>query len=401
MSGCLTFILYTEQPDYKEFNNMPKYTLIATTSFGLESIIANELKGLGYFDLKTENGKVSFSGDDRDIVRCNLWLRCADRLQLKMAEFPVMDFEELFQGTLKVPWEKLIPENGKMHVVGKSVKSKLFSVPDCQSIVKKAVVEGMKRKYQRSLFPEDGPVYKIQISILKDTATLTIDTSGPGLHKRGYRQGKGEAPIRETLAAAMVLISKWDPSRVFADPLCGSGTIPIEAALIGKNIAPGLNRKFAAEEWPTIPKKIWNTLRYEAAEAINNKPLSIFASDIDKPVFLRAKENAKNADISDYIDFQRKPLEEFSSSAKHGCIVCNPPYGERLSDRAGVEELYKKMGQTFSSLDTWSFFILSSHSEFQKYFGTISDKNRKLYNGKIKCYLYQYFGPLPKYRQND
>ncbi len=374
---------------------MSLYTLIATTSFGIESIAARELQSLGYDDLKLENGRVTFTGDERDIVKCNLWLRCADRLLLKMTEFRALDFEELYQGVLQIPWEKLIPENGKMHVVGKSIKSKLFSVPDCQSITKKAVVEAMKRKYSRSQFPEDGPVYKIEVALLKDTVTITVDTSGAGLHKRGYRQGKGDAPLRETLAAALVLLSRWTPDRIFSDPLCGSGTIAIEAALIGRNIAPGLNRAFAAEEWPSIPKKIWKTLRDEARESIKDSPLSILASDIDKNVFRKARENAANAGVADDITFQKKPVDEFSTKKKYGCIICNPPYGERLGDRKQAEKLYKSMGKAFTRLDTWSYFILSAHPEFQKHFGEISTKNRKLYNGKIKCYLYQYFGPLP------
>lgn len=374
---------------------MTRHALIATTSFGLEAVAAEELRSLGYQDLSINNGRVEFSGDDCDIARCNIWLRCAERLLLKMAEFPARDFEELFQGALAIPWEKFIPENGKMHVVGKSVRSKLFSVPDCQSIVKKAVIEAMKRKYRGSLFPEDGPLYKIEIALLNDTATITVDTSGAGLHKRGYRQGRGEAPLRETLAAAMVMLSRWTPDRILADPLCGSGTIPIEAALIGRNIAPGLKRKFAAEDWPGIPKKIWKALRDEAAEAVREIPLIIFASDSDKRVFKKARDNAESAGVLENIIFQKKPVGELSSRKKFGCIVCNPPYGGRIGDRRQAEEIYRAMGNVFTNLDTWSYFILSAHQEFEKYFGKKASKNRKLYNGKIKCYLYQYYGPLP------
>lgn len=377
---------------------MSYYTLIATTAFGLESYVARELHLFGCKDIKTDNGKVSFTGDVQDIVRCNIWLRCADRLLIKMNEFKAIDFEELYQGVLSIPWENFIPENGKMHVVGKSIKSTLFSVSDCQSIVKKAVIEAMKRKYSRSWFSEDGPVYKIEIALLKDIATVTIDTSGAGLHKRGYRQGQGDAPIRETLAAAMVMQSRWDYKRIFADPFCGSGTIAIEAALIGKNIAPGLYRNFIAEDWPNIPKKIWQSCRDQANEAIKENSLSILASDIDKRVFQKARNNAENAGIAESITFQKKPVEEFSSSRRYGCIVCNPPFGERMSDRVEVEKLYRTMGEVFTRLDTWSFFILSAHPEFQKHFGRTADKNRKLYNGRIKCYLYQYMGPLPNSR---
>lgn len=374
---------------------MPRYTIIATTAFGLESVVASELKGLGYSDLKTEDGKIIFSGDDIDIVKCNLWLRCADRVLIKMAEFRATDFEELYQGAFAVKWEKLIPENGKMHIVGKSVRSKLHSVPGCQSIVKKAVVDAMKRKYNRTFFSENGPVCKIEIALLKDVATLTIDTSGDGLHKRGYAERRGEAPLRETLAASLVFLSRWDASRILADPLCGSGTIAIEAALIGNNIAPGLKRTFASEEWPSIPKKIWSSFRDEASEAITNNDLQIFASDLDDNVFRQARENADKAGVLNMITFQKKPVEEFSSKKKYGCLICNPPYGERLGTKQSTEELYKTMGRIFSGMETWSFFILTSNTEFERHFGKKSTKNRKLYNGKIKCYLYQYFGPFP------
>jgi putative N6-adenine-specific DNA methylase len=380
---------------------MPRYTLIATSAFGLESIVASELKELGYSDLKTEDGKVIFTGDDLDIARCNIWLRCADRVLIRMTEFKATDFEELYQGAFAIKWEKLIPENGVMHVTGKSIRSKLYSVPDCQSIVKKAVVDAMKRKYNRTLFNETGQVYKIEIALLKDIATITVDTSGDGLHKRGYGETRGEAPLRETLAAALVKLCRWDPSRFLADPLCGSGTIAIEAALIGRNIAPGLKRTFVAETWPTMPKKIWDAMRDEAAQKIIDRPLEIFASDMDITVFRQAVENAEKAGVAKCITFQKKPIEEFSSKKKYGCVLCNPPYGERLGTKESTEKLYKTMGEIFLKLDTWSFFILTAHPEFQKYFGKKATRNRKLYNGKIKCYFYQYFGPLPIKAHND
>jgi putative N6-adenine-specific DNA methylase len=236
-----------------------QYTIVATAAFGLESIVTRELKKLGYEDFTVENGRICFSGDERDIARCNVWLRTADRVLIEVARFKTIDFEELFQGTLKVPWEDIIPIDGKMHITGKTVRSKLFSLSACQSVVKKAVIEAMKRKYGPSEFPETGPVYKIEVSLIKDVASLTIDTTGPGLHKRGYRQDAGEAPLRETLAAGIVLLSGWRPDRIFSDPLCGSGTIAIEAALIGKNIAPGLKRSFISETWWQIPEQIWRT----------------------------------------------------------------------------------------------------------------------------------------------
>lgn len=367
------------------------FTLIATSTFGLESVVASELKELGYDDLKVENGRVTFEGDEMDIVTCNLWLRTADRILIKMAEFKAETFEELFQGTLAVDWGSLMPQDAYMHVTGKSVKSQLHSVPDCQSIVKKAVVEAMRKKYNLERFTEYGAEYKIEVGILKDIVTLTVDTSGEGLHKRGYRENSGGAPIKETLAAALVLLSKWEPSRILADPLCGSGTIAIEAALIAKNIAPGLNRRFVSEEWDIIPKDLWSDLRKHAKNSINDKEFLILASDIDGWVIKTAMANAKKAGVAKYIAFQKLPMQKFSSQKKCGVIITNPPYGERLGEVEEVQELYKDMGKVFSRLENWSYFVITAHEGFEKYFGRKSDKNRKLYNGKLKCYYYQYF----------
>jgi putative N6-adenine-specific DNA methylase len=367
-----------------------EFDLIATSTFGLEAVVAKELKLLGYEDLVSENGKVSFKGDEYDIAICNTWLRTADRVLIKMAEFKAESFEELFQGTLAVPWGELLPKDGKMHVIGKSIKSALHSVPDCQSIVKKAVVEAMKREYNTEWFEEDGPIYKIEVAILKDIVTLTIDTSGSGLHKRGYRELAGEAPLKETLAAALVQLSAWEPSRVLADPFCGSGTIPIEAALIGKNIAPGLNRNFVCESWPTMDKAIWEEVRGYARSKINKEDFQILASDIDGGLLKTAKENALKAGVSDYVSFQKFDAKEFKSRKKYGFIISNPPYGERMGDMADVEELYKEIGEVYRNLDSWSFYIITSHPQFQKIFGKMADKNRKLYNGRLLCYYYQY-----------
>jgi putative N6-adenine-specific DNA methylase len=256
----------------------------------------------------------------------------------------------------------------------------------------------MKRTYKKDWFEEDGPTYKIEIGLLKDIATLTIDTTGPGLHKRGYRGLSGEAPLKETLAAALVLLSRWNPSRTLADPLCGSGTIAIEAALIGKNMAPGLNRSFVSEEWSVIPPKVWSDIREDARRRVNTEDFRILASDIDSSVIKTARENAMKAGVYEYIAFQRLSVQEFSSKKKYGCIICNPPYGERIGEKEEVEKLYKSMGAVFSSLDSWSYFILTSHPDFQKLFKKRADKNRKLYNGRIMCYYYEYFGPLPKRR---
>ncbi|MEG0371850.1 MAG: class I SAM-dependent RNA methyltransferase [Clostridium sp.] len=372
-----------------------KYTLIATATFGLESVVANELKNLGYEDIKVENSKVEFKGDERDIARCNLWLRTADRVLIKVDEFKAESFEELFEGTKRTNWGDIIPEDGKMHIVGKSIKSKLFSVPDCQSIVKKAVVESMKTKYKTDWFSEEGPVYKIEVAILKDIVTLTIDTSGRGLHKRGYREGAGQAPLKETLAAALVLLSRWNPSRTLIDPLCGSGTILIEAALIGKNIAPGLKRDFVSETWPNIKKEVWDELRQEAKDLINDKEFKILGSDNDFRVLNTAKENIRLAGLEEYIYVQKLSVEELSSKKKYGCIITNPPYGERMGEIKEVNALYKQLGKIGRELDTWSVFIITSHPEFQKHYGKKATKNRKLYNGTLQCYYYQYFGPLP------
>jgi len=369
------------------------FTLIATATFGLEKIVANELKDLGYDNLVVENGKVTFQGDEMDIVTCNMWLRTADRVLIRLAEFKALSFEELFQGTKAVEFGELIPINGFMHVEGKALKSQLHSVPDVQSIVKKAVIESMKRKYRRDLFPEDGAEYKIEVAILKDIVTLTLDTTGPGLHKRGYREFAGGAPIKETLAAAMVLISGWNPDIPLMDPFCGSGTIAIEAALIGRNIAPGLYRTFISEQFEFIHKDLWEDIRRHAKSSVNSKDFRILCSDIDGRVINTARGNAKKAGVEENIAFKRQDVGEFSSSKKCGYIITNPPYGERLGEAAQAEELYRTMGKVFGKLESFGFYIITSHPDFEKCFGRKADKNRKLYNGRIKCYYYQYLRP--------
>lgn len=374
---------------------MSKFTLIATSSFGLEAVVAQELRNLGYNELTIDNGKVTFTGDESDIARCNVWLRAADRVLIKMAEFKATDFEELFHGTQNIKWEDMIPINGKMHVVGRSLRSKLASTSGCQAIVKKSIIKAMKRKYHLDQFPETGPLFKIEISLLKDMATLTLDTTGQGLHKRGYREDTGEAPLRENLSAALVLLSRWKPHRILADPLCGSGTIAIESALIGKNIAPGIKRNFASEKWQLIPRNIWDDVRSDAKTKEHNVSFKILASDHDGKVLKIARENAVNAGVGDLIAFQRLPVEEFRSNKKYGCIICNPPYGERIGDVKEIEGLYHSMGEAFLRLDGWSLFILTAHPDFELHLGRKASKNRKLYNGNIKCYFYEYFGPLP------
>jgi len=375
---------------------MEKITLIATAAFGLEAVVAHEVKQLGYSEVQVENGKVIFQADLKALARTNLWLRTADRVRLKVGEFKAVSFEELFEQTKALPWADWIPENGTFPVEGKSVKSQLFSVSDCQAIVKKAVVESLKKTYKKEWFEEKGPLYKIEVALLKDIATLTIDTSGPGLHKRGYRDWIGPAPLKETLAAALIQLSYWNPERVLVDPLCGSGTIPIEAALIGMNIAPGMNRTFACEEWPVIPRQIWREARAETHDlARYDRKLSIMGTDIDGEILKVARRNAQEADVADQIHFQEMPLKDWRSSKKYGVIICNPPYGERLSDRREVENLYREMGKVFTGHDTWSYYVITSHKEFEKLFGRKADKKRKLYNGAMETHYYQFFGPRP------
>lgn len=336
---------------------------------------------------------MSFEGDAGTIAVCNLWLRTADRILMKMAEFPAHDFEDLFEGTLRVGWEEYLPVNANIHVIGKSVKSKLHGVPACQSIVKKAIIEAMKRRYRRERFEESGLEYRIEVSILKDVATLTIDTSGQGLHKRGYRRQAGNAPLKETLAAGLVLLSWWKPERPLVDPLCGSGTIAIEAALIGKNRAPGLRRKFAAEEWPTMPRQVWREAREQAEAAERPNRFTVYASDADASVLRMAEQNARAAGLQEVIRFEQKDVAHFSSDQKNGVIICNPPYGERMGEgRNEVEEIYRALGRAYSDLDGWSLFVLSAYPHFERVMGRRAERKRKLYNGKILCHYYQYFG---------
>ncbi|MDV4152532.1 class I SAM-dependent RNA methyltransferase [Clostridium sp. AL.422] len=368
-----------------------EYDLIATTTFGLEGITAKELKALGYENLRTENGKVHFQGDEMDIAIANIHLRTADRILIKMGEFEARSFEELFQGTKNIKWSEIIPVDGFMHVNGKSVKSTLHSVPDCQSIVKKAIVDSMTNSYGVTHFVEDGPLYKIEVSILKDIVTLTIDTSGPGLHKRGYREEAGAAPLKETLAAAMVLISRWKEDFTLIDPFCGSGTILIEAAMIMQNIAPGLCRSFTCETWPTMDEDIFEQVREGAERAIKNKDIKLLGYDIDGRILKVARSNAEKAGVSKYIEFHRRDFNDFSNSDKYGFIISNPPYGERLGEKKEVEELYKTFGKYKRKFINWDYNILTSYEKFEVPFGIKSSKNRKLYNGKLKCYYYQYF----------
>lgn len=369
--------------------------LAATAAFGLEAVVARELRNLGFEDLEIENGRVLFTADIAGIPKVNLWLRSADRVQLVLGEFSALSFDELFEKTKALPWEDWITANGEFPVQGKSVKSQLFSVSDCQAIVKKAIVERLKKKYKVEWFQESGPLFPVQVALLKDKATLTIDTSGAGLHKRGYREEAGEAPIKETLAAALVQLSHWQPQRLLVDPFCGSGTILIEAAMIGDNIAPGLTRRFASEDWPALGKALWQKARSEASGAIADNPMQIQGSDMDGRVIALARRNADNAGVGDKIHFQQKPLSEVRSSRKYGCVICNPPYGERLEDARKIHVLHEEMGKIFLPWDTWSIYVITSDPDFEKSYGRRADKKRKLYNGRIKCDYYQFIGPPP------
>lgn len=381
---------------------MAAIELIATATFGLEAVVAHELKQLGYTDLKVENGGVTFTADETDICRTNLWLRSADRVLVKLGSFEALSFEELFEKTKALPWPDWIPVNANFPVQGKSIKSKLFSVPDCQAIVKKAIVEKMKQKYKRQWFEEDGPRYTIQVALLKDIATLTLDTSGVGLHKRGYRKLSGDAPLKETLASAMVGLAHWFPDRLLMDPFCGTGTIPIEAALMGLNIAPGINREFAAEEWHRVPGHLWRQVREEAkAKQDTESQLKIIATDIDAEAISMARYHAKMAGVEKHIHFQQLPLSKVQTKQKYGYIICNPPYGERLSEAKEVEKLYSEMGSVFGAMDTWSASIITSYKGFEQVYGRRADKRRKLYNGRIECQYYQYIGPRPPRRNRE
>lgn len=376
---------------------MTTFKLVATAAMGLEGIVADELKALGY-STTTENGKVFFEGNERDIARTNLWLRVADRVKIVVGSFPARTFDQLFEGVKALPWAKIMPVDAEMPVSGKAVKSTLYSVPDCQAITKKAIVNHMKEAYGRLGFLEEtGPKFKIEVSILNDVATLTIDTSGTGLHKRGYRTGQGEAPLKETLAAALVYISKWKPNRAFVDPFCGSGTIALEAAMIGQNIAPGYNREFISEDWPFMKEEMWEEVRVEADQLANyDQPLTIFASDIDHNLVEIAKNNAIEAGFGDLIEFKQMQVLDFTTYYEDGVMIGNPPYGERMGEVEALEEMINKMGTMMKAHPTWSVYMLSSMENFQEMYGRRATKTRKLFNGFIRTDYYQYWGKKSK-----
>lgn len=375
---------------------MPRFELIATTTFGLESVVTRELERLGYTDMRTVDGKVHFSGDERDIARCNMWLRSADRLLIKVGEFHAPDFGALFDKTVDLAWSDILPVDAKFPVAGRSVQSRLHAVPSVQGAVKKAIVESLKKKYNRFRFDESGAEFAVEVSLLRDTATITIDTSGDGLHKRGYREFAGPAPLRETMAAGLLQLSYWNRDRQFIDPFCGSGTLPIEAALIGRNIAPGSGRSFIAEDWPWMDRKMWKDVRTEAKDLRQPRLTeSIQGFDHDPAAIRLSEKSAAEAGVGGDIQFRQQEISELKSLREYGVIVCNPPYGERLGSPEEVEAVYRELGRVCDSLPTWSFYVITSNTWFEKHFGRRAPRRRKLYNGRLECQYYQYLGPAP------
>lgn len=381
---------------------MKRYELIAPCHFGMEAVLKKEIYDLGYEIIAVEDGKVTFEGDAEAICRANIFLRTAERVLLKVATFKATTYEELFEETKQIPWEEYFQVDSKFNVAkANSIKSKLFSPSDIQSIMKKAMVERMKSKYQVSWFEETGIEFKVRVTLMKDMVTVSLDTTGESLHKRGYRKLVAKAPVSETLAAAMIMLTPWNKDRILVDPFCGSGTIPIEAAMIGANIAPGMNRHFASEEWKhIIDKQLW----YDAIEEANDNvrtdvELNIQGYDIDPEVLKAARENAKLAGVEQYIHFQQRSVSELRNPKKYGFIITNPPYGERLEEKEDLPQLYREIGRVYSELDNWSCYMITSYEDAEKYMGRKADKNRKIYNGMIKTYIYSFMGPKPPKRK--
>lgn len=377
---------------------MRRMELIAPCHFGLEAVLKREIVDIGYDIIKVEDGRVVYLGDEEALVRGNIFLRSAERVLLKVAEFEARTFEELFENTKEIPWEDYLPRDAKFWVTkASSIKSKLFSSSDIQSVVKKAIVERMKQIYHQNWFEESGASYPIRVFLYKDKVTLAFDSSGDSLHKRGYRLLHGKAPLSETLASALILLTPWKKDRILVDPFCGSGTFPIEAALIGTNRAPGMNRRFEAQKWENlIEKNIWNDAFEEAHDLIDDSlKMDIQGYDIDYKMLKIARENAKMAGVDKHIHFQERPVSELSHPKKYGFIITNPPYGERLEEKKDLPMLYGQIGDVFSKLDTWSKYVLTAYEDAEKYIGKKATKNRKIYNGMMKTYLYQYLGPKP------
>lgn len=383
---------------------MRKMELIAPCHFGLEAVLKKEIYDLGYEILEVEDGRVTFEGDEEAICRANVFLRTAERILLKVGKFKAATFEELFEEIKALPWEAYIPKDGKFWVTkASSIKSKLFSPSDIQSIVKKAMVERMKQKYHMEWFKESGAEYPVRIFLMKDEVTAAIDTSGVSLHKRGYRTMSSKAPITETLAAALIMLTPWQRDRILVDPFCGSGTFPIEAAMMAANIAPGMNREFLAENWTNlVSKQLWYDTVSEAEELIDTDiEIDIQGYDIDGEVIKAARDNARRAGVEHLIHFQQREAAKLSHPKKYGFIISNPPYGERLEEKSALPELYTQIGEAFKRLDAWSMYLITSYEDTQKYIGRKADKNRKIYNGMIKTYFYQFMGPKPPKRDKQ
>lgn len=380
---------------------MAQFELIAPCHFGMEAVLKKEIIDLGYEISQVEDGKVYFLGDEDAVVRANIFLRTAERVLIKTASFYATTYDELFEGVKKVHWENYIPEDGKFWVAkAASIKSKLFSPSDIQSIIKKAMVEELKSVYNVSWFSEDGASYPFRVFLMKDLVTIGLDTTGESLHKRGYRKLVSKAPVAENLAAAMILLTPWNKDRILVDPFCGSGTIPIEAAMMAANMAPGMNRDFLAQEWNNlIHRKFWYRAIDEANDLLDlNVDTDIQGYDIDGEIVKAAKENAELAGIDKLIHFQKRPVKELSHPKKYGFIITNPPYGERIGEKELLPELYTELSERFKLLDTWSLCAITSYSDVEKYIGRKADKNRKIYNGMMKTYYYQFMGPKPPKR---
>lgn len=382
---------------------MSKFEFVAPCHFGLEAVLKKEIIELGYEIVQVEDGRVTFIGEEDALCRANIFLRTAERVLLKVAKFKAETYDELFEKTKGIPWENYIPADGKFWVTkATSIKSKLFSPSDIQSIIKKAIVERLKIKYGVSWFEETGNEFPIRVTFLKDEITMSFDTSGDSLHKRGYRKLASRAPISETLAAALIMLTPWNKDRILVDPFCGSGTIPIEAAMMGARIAPGMNRSFISENWThLIPKKSWYAAIEEANDMIlEDVELNIQGYDIDSEIVKAARENAKLAGVDHLIHFQQRSVSDLSHNKKYGFIITNPPYGERLEEKEALPALYSEIGRTFQSLDAWSYYLITSYEDAEKYIGRKADKNRKIYNGMLKTYFYQYMGPKPPRKKN-
>ena len=378
-----------------------RYELLASCHLWQEAVLKKEIIELGYEISQVEDGRVTFIGDAEAICRANVFLRTAERILLKVGRFTAISFEELFQGTKNIPWEDYIPQDGKFWVAkASSIKSKLFSPSDIQSVMKKAMVERMKSRYGVNWFAENGSAYPLRVFLYKDQVTIGMDTSGDSLHKRGYRTMTSRAPITETLAAALLMLTPWKKDRILVDPFCGSGTFPIEAAMMAANIAPGMNRSFLAEDWKNlIPRKCWYEAMDEADELVDREASAdIQGYDIDGEIVRAARANAERAGVDHLIHFQQRPVSRLSHPKKYGFLITNPPYGERLEEKAALPAIYRELGERFAALDSWSAYVITSFEDAEKYIGRKADKNRKIYNGMLKTYFYQFSGPKPPRR---